>query len=85
MTRSYSRKDDITIADDYDKCAAVALKVGTWMKDSVTVFQSKKTGKFYFRLSKDPREIIESDVLGATTYGYRKSRILPNSPPNSLN
>lgn len=68
MTRSYSRKDDITIADDRSKCAAVAIKVGAWMRDDVTVFQSKKTGKFYFRLSKDPRGIIESDVSGSTTY-----------------
>ncbi len=54
-------KKDLVFSESYAKCVSVAVNVGRWMKESVTVFQSSKTDLFYFRLEKDPRPIIEND------------------------
>jgi hypothetical protein len=48
-------------SEDYAKCVSIAINVGRWMKESVTVFQSNKTDLFYFRLEGDPRPIIKRD------------------------
>lgn len=54
-------KKDLIFSESYPRCVSVAISVGRWMKESVTVFQSKETDLFYFRLEKDPRPTIERD------------------------
>lgn len=78
-------KKDVIFSESYPKCVTTAGKVGEWMRESVTIFQSNpaastdKTDRFYFRLEKDPRPIIERDWVRQTLeYSPESGKCLPN-------
>ena len=52
-----------TIGMSKDLCVRCARNVATWMGEEVTVYKSKNSQRFYFRLSGDRRPRIKRDSV----------------------